>query len=229
MRSPKFPELFDSEKILIRGSSGSLGILATFDDRKLYTPHKITIAIKKSDLPVSFREHREYQSAELKYLLALLNSKLLAFYYQSVFGGFIDVYPNYLKAMPIPEIPKDDQQPLIEKADLMLSANKELYVVTAQFLNLLVNKHQGLKLTEKLSEWSLLSSKDFLKELSKQKIKFPLTEQAEWMVYFEQEKSKANLFRETIDSADKELNKMVYLLYGLTEDEIRIVDDEIRR
>jgi len=98
MRSPKFPELFDSAKIIIRGSSGLIGILATYDERKLYTPHKITIIIDKNNYPNNIEKTKKHS---LKFLLSLLNSKLINFYYQNKFSGFIDVYPNNLKDLPI--------------------------------------------------------------------------------------------------------------------------------
>jgi adenine-specific DNA-methyltransferase len=123
MRSPKFPELFDSKKIIIRGSSGLMGILATYDERKLYTPHKITIVISKNDLPeTDFSEKNS-----LKVLLSLLNSKLFAFYYSNKFGGFIDVYPNNLKELPIIN-PNEKQVKQIEKLvdSILDSRNQEV-------------------------------------------------------------------------------------------------------
>ena len=47
---------------------------------------------------------------------------------------------------------------------------------------------------------------------------------AEWEEYFNQEKRKATEIKEKIDATDKEINQMVYALYGLTEEEIRIVE-----
>jgi hypothetical protein len=75
-----------------------------------------------------------------------------------------------------------------------------------------------------MSKWYLLSYKDFLKELKKQKIKLSLSEQAEWMEYFEDEKTKALAIQSDIDKTDREIDAMVYELYGLTEEEIAIVE-----
>ena len=96
MRSPKFSELFDSEKIILRRSSGLMGILATYDVRKLYTSEKCILIIdNRKD------EDKKSQIISLKVLLACLNSKLIAFYYSNKYGGFIDVYPNNLKELPV--------------------------------------------------------------------------------------------------------------------------------
>jgi hypothetical protein len=124
MRSPKFKELFDSEKIIVRGSSGLLRILAIYDDQKIYTSHKCTMIIRRSDLP---KKHSQYQplfSLELKFFLALINSQLMDFYYESVYGGFIDVYPNNLKELPIPQPSEKSQTLLITLVDRILAKKK---------------------------------------------------------------------------------------------------------
>ncbi len=46
----------------------------------------------------------------------------------------------------------------------------------------------------------------------------------ERMQHFEQEKAKAKAIQQTIDETDKEIDRMVYELYELTEEEIKIVE-----
>ena len=74
------------------------------------------------------------------------------------------------------------------------------------------------------STLSILTFKDFHKELSKQKIKLTLSEEAEWLSYFEEQKAKAKAIQQVIDATDKEIDQMVYELYELTEEEIKIVE-----
>jgi hypothetical protein len=74
------------------------------------------------------------------------------------------------------------------------------------------------------TDWPTLSIADFLKELSNQKIKLSLPEQSEWMQYFEQEKAKANALQQTIAQNYKEIDAMVYALYELTDEEIKIAE-----
>jgi hypothetical protein len=70
---------------------------------------------------------------------------------------------------------------------------------------------------------------DFIKELNKA-IKTakgtPLTkkDEFEWMDLFEENKKKAVELKAEIDKTDKEIDRMVYELYGLSEEEIRIVE-----
>ena len=86
-------------------------------------------------------------------------------------------------------------------------------------------KFENLNLNKKLQDWYNLSYGDFIKELSKQKIKLTLSEEAEWADYFDQEKSKALEIQTKIASTDNEIDQMVYELYGLSEEEIKIVED----
>ena len=46
----------------------------------------------------------------------------------------------------------------------------------------------------------------------------------EWMELFEESKKKVVDLKTQIDQTDKEIDRMVYALYGLTEEEIAIVE-----
>ena len=56
------------------------------------------------------------------------------------------------------------------------------------------------------------------------RIKLSLSEEAEWMQYFNEKKQIAQSLKAEIDKTDKEIDQMVYELYGLTEEEIGIVE-----
>jgi hypothetical protein len=49
-------------------------------------------------------------------------------------------------------------------------------------------------------------------------------EENEWETFFVQEAAKALAIKSKISNTDYEINRMVYELYGLTEEEIRIVE-----
>jgi hypothetical protein len=106
----------------------------------------------------------------------------------------------------------------------MIAKNKELRELLFKFIKLLSSKFSSLKITTKLQDWPSLDFKTFTKELEKQKIKLPLSEQAEWISYFETEKAKATDLKDLITHTDKEIDQAVYQLYGLTPEEIQIVE-----
>ena len=132
---------------------------------------------------------------------------------------------NTLETFTVPEKFGSLESLLENKADIMLSKNKELQSVKQRFLQLLQSKYEGLTFSKKLQDWPCLSCSQFLKELDKQKIKLSLPAQAEWKQYFETEKAKANAIQQLIDTTDKEIDEMVYQLYGLTEEERRMVEE----
>ncbi|HNQ67751.1 MAG TPA: TaqI-like C-terminal specificity domain-containing protein [Bacteroidales bacterium] len=125
MRSAKFIELFESNKIIVRRSSGLLRILAIYDERKIYTSEKCLLIIKKSDLPATHSQYSNKTPLELKYLVAIINSKLIDFYYENVYGGFIDVYPNNLKELPIIIGSKELMESIINHVDKIIKYRKE--------------------------------------------------------------------------------------------------------
>jgi hypothetical protein len=85
------------------------------------------------------------------------------------------------------------------------------------------------KIPSKLENWYNLTFSDFIKELNKA-IKAskgtPLTkkDEFEWMELFEENKKKVVDLKTQIDQTDREIDRMVYALYGLTEEEIAIVE-----
>jgi hypothetical protein len=81
------------------------------------------------------------------------------------------------------------------------------------------------KLPGKLENWYLLSYAEFIKELGKKKVKLSLSEEAEWEDYFNEQKQKALALKSEIDKTDREIDRMVYELYGLTEEEIGVVEN----
>ena len=167
----------------------------------------------------------------LKYILAILNSQLIKSYWLSKYNDNKDLFPKIkgyqLKQLPIKEISLENQQPFIEKANLMLSLNKELQEISEKYQRNLQREFSLEALSKKLQNWYELSFADFLKELSKSKGSRPLglSEKAEWEDYFLQEQQKAISIKSKIEQTDAAIDQMVYELYGLTEEEIEIVEN----
>lgn len=65
---------------------------------------------------------------------------------------------------------------------------------------------------------------EFITELAKKKVKLTLKEEAEWEAYFLEKAKQALALKSEIDKTDKEIDQMVYKLYDLTEEEIKIVE-----
>jgi type I restriction-modification system DNA methylase subunit len=165
----------------------------------------------------------------LKFLLSILNSKLLRFLYESQIneGGkvFAQVKIIYIDPLPIKKISLTEQQPFIEKANSMLILNKELKEQSQKFQRTIQRKFELEELPKKLQDWYKLPYAEFIKELAKKKVKLSLSQEAEWEDYFMQESKKALELKATIDTTDKAIDAMVYELYGLSDEEIALVEN----
>ena len=131
-----------------------------------------------------------------------------------------------LRQFPFKEISLKEQEPFIQKADLMLELNKKLQETKQNFYDELKLE----KLTNKLQKFEELEFDDFIKEYTKsKKIKFAdkLEERNfknDWKALFENDKKEVLEIQNQINITDKEIDQMVYKLYDLTEDEIKIVE-----
>ncbi|MDO5651212.1 MAG: TaqI-like C-terminal specificity domain-containing protein [Moraxella sp.] len=167
-----------------------------------------------------------------KFLLSLLNSKLIEFYLKHIANtsgaGTLRWINNYVKDFPIPEIPLTEQQPFIDKADTMLALNGELQSLLAKFGRMLCREFGLDKLSKRLGAWHTLDFDDFIKELDKElkkhKQKLTLSQKAEWEDYFVKEQAHAHALQQQINTTDDTLNAMVYALYGLGDDEIALIE-----
>ena len=161
-----------------------------------------------------------------KALVAILNSKmgwwLISKYCTQIQNGYQLIW-NYFGLIPISDISETNNN-LEEKADLMLSLNKDLQETAQKFQRTIQRKFNLEDLPKKLQDWYVLTYADFIKELAKKKVKLSLSEEAEWEDYFETESKKAQELKAQIDATDKVIDAMVYELYGLSEEEIEIVE-----
>ncbi len=169
---------------------------------------------------------------ENKSLLGILNSKmgwwLITKYCTQIRGGCQLIW-KYFGQIPIPELNGELDDHVVNIMEL----NNELQKITDSFSELLQSKFDIDKLSRKLESWHDLTFKEFLKELEKARKKarrdcnpLPIQEQAEWMEYFNQQKAKADDLKSQIAQTDSEIDAMVYDLYGLTEEEIRVVEEK---
>ncbi len=156
---------------------------------------------------------------DLLYLLSILNSYLMNIYYKLHYTDK-NVKPIYLKQLPIPNISLTKQQPFIDRADMMLTLNSELHEKSDAFLKNISAKYKIDKITRKLEKWWELDFAEFMKEL---KIKIWLEEQEELMTYFDKRATDVWEIVSQIAATDREIDDMVFELYGLNDEEKRVV------
>jgi type I restriction-modification system DNA methylase subunit len=206
--------IFTNEKILVQRTRRGMKrkLVCYFDYEQYYNLNRISNIVLKNNC------------CNLKYIYILLNSELLDFYFNKYFNEY-EVKPAHLAKLPIKVISTEKQIPFIEKADLILSLNKELQIVALKFQRTIQRKFDLDDLPGKLQNWYFLTYPEFITELVKKKIKLSLTNEAEWESYFLQESKIALDLKSRIEATDKEIDQMVYALYELTNEEIKIVEE----
>ena len=177
----------------------------------------------------------------LEYILSILNSKLFSFI-QVNFNASLqrDDFPAFslrdFKNFSVAKNSIDNQLIFSKKVVLILNYNDNLQEIANLFLNLLESKFNISKSPKKLQNWHELEFREFLKELEKSSKKsakenetaynkLTLSEEAKWMQYFNEQKQKVEELKTEIDKTDREIDQMVYELYGLTQEEIEIVEN----
>ncbi len=154
------------EKIIMQRIGGIL--ISSYDDKQFYTFNSVNNLLLKSN---------EYS---IKYILGILNSKLLKHYYEKNFTNksnlTVNISKTFLDKLPIRNIKfnesdeKQKHDEIVRNVETMLQLNKDLQSAT-------------------------------------------LPEQKEQL-------------QARISYTDKKIDSLVYQLYGLTEEEIRIVEGE---
>lgn len=201
-------------KILLRKTGST--IIACYDESGLY-PEQSAYFI--------YELNTDYHFA-----LAALNSKLCTWFYRSYLVTNIDSTPQIktfdLEKMPIPKATKEQIAELGQKGAAITALIPKINLVSEQFSSLIAAELGMEALTKKLQQPFSLEKSQFLLELEKQikPQKLSLAQKSEWMQHFEAEKAKALALKAEIDRLDAEIDQMVYTLYGLTPDEIAIVE-----
>jgi type I restriction-modification system DNA methylase subunit len=162
---------------------------------------------------------------ENKALLGILNSKmgwwLINKFCTQIQNGCQLIW-KYFGQIPIANT-------TVELSDLVtniLLFNNHLQEQSQKFQRTIQRKFELDDLPKKLQDWYLLSYSEFIKELGKKKIKLSLSQEAEWEEYFTTEAKKVLEIKTQIDATDKAIDKMVYELYGLSEEEIKIIEEK---
>ncbi len=192
--SSKKAEYFNNPKIVVREITGRY-LNASYDTSGYFTNDTTHMILSSGD------------EESMLILLGIINSKLIGWYFRTLFSEDSNLFPkikiNELKEIPIILLTFNQEKKwMVDKVNRMLSMNKELIDLETRFLGLLQEKYMVGDVNKRLKNWSTLNFKDFLTELLKQKIKLSLSEQSEWMQYFEGEKAKAIAIQNLIDKTD---------------------------
>ncbi|MCK4458416.1 MAG: Eco57I restriction-modification methylase domain-containing protein [Methanosarcinales archaeon] len=295
LHRPAFHELLENEKIVISEIANHLK--GTYDNEFYYGNEKVVFVVscwaleKLSDeirrqrkIPNILELPKDTKDITLKFISALINSQLLDFYFVTVVGDLLNVYPDDVRQLPIrrinfitpPEeraalleslkskynatefdkiiqlveecLPKDAEGNFItdeEKSDVvhdllaflaerMIEMNKDKNGEIQGFLEWFEReidaKIETLTNKTKLKQYHDLGFDELLDILKKNKKKIPINLsnrelQGNLKGEFEGSMRKLKPLIERIKKTDWLIDQVVYRLYGLTEEAIRVVEE----
>jgi len=161
LAAPRDPHLFEGERILVRRIVGNT-LISAYTDGDYVTSQLLQIV-------------KPFEQSDTKFLIGIINSKLLAFYFRKKYNRQDITFPEIriyeLSKLPIKKVDKTNQplkDEIVKFVDLILCSHKELRNKT------LAEKSEQLK--------------------------------------------------HRIDHFQNKIDELVYQLYGLTEEEIRVIE-----
>ncbi|PRP66271.1 Eco57I restriction-modification methylase domain-containing protein [Nonlabens agnitus] len=175
-------------------------------------------------------------------LLGVLNSKLISFIFSEISseirGGFLRWKRQYVYNLPIPEnIENLELRHHVQNAQ---NSKLQFDTIIDKFVQYFKIKLNLTNLSRTMRNWHEITFADFLKELNKaikatNKIRskenqseipaLTKLDEMDWMEAFEVKKKEAQELQTQIQQTEKQIDQMVYELYGLTEEEIAIVEN----
>lgn len=208
-------EIFKNEKILIRRTSDKL--IATYDNTGKVCKNTLHCIYKKS----------EYPNLNLKVILGLINSRLLNWKFQHdnfhmVGKPLAETKIIYISRLPI--IYPNDTSEYVSIVDYLLVENQKKYDKIKNFVEFIDNSYMPQKITNKLWEFYKINYDVFIKELKKQKVKLSETMKFELFSLFNKQKKEIEYIENNILKMENRLNRLIYNLYGLTDEEIKRID-----
>jgi adenine-specific DNA-methyltransferase len=110
LMSPKKKENFLNPKLIVREITGA-GLITAYDDQGYFTNDTTHMVLHKSTIT-------------LKYLNAILNSKLMGWFFKKYFGEENEMFPkvkvNEIEDLPIKDLKTENQKPFVDVVEEIL-------------------------------------------------------------------------------------------------------------
>ncbi|SEH04229.1 Eco57I restriction-modification methylase domain-containing protein [Candidatus Venteria ishoeyi] len=167
------------------------------------------------------------------YELGLLNSHLYWFLIKSlcpfVRGGYYEVRSQYIQTLPIPPATEAQKQSIAQIAENCQKIAENRYqkqqAVRRRIPDLCPAEREA-KLNTKLKNWWQLDFPAFRKEIKKAfKQDIPLQDRNDWEHWLTQERATIEALSAQLQQQETVLNNEVYVLFDLTAEEIKLIEN----
>lgn len=180
-----------------------------------------------------FPNTKGYHLQSLEYwLLALLNSKVVNFYLNSICpfvrGGYYEYRSYNVETIPI-SLNEEYHPKLSTFAKQMLENHKKILDNKEKMKNRVQLELSIAKFTGKLEKFYVMEFNEFLKEIYKKtKKRLSLKEQDKWEEYFEEKKKLISGLKDENNLINQKIDSIVYQMYELNDDEIKIIENSLK-
>jgi hypothetical protein len=167
-------------------------------------------------------------------LLAYLNSKLAWFFFSSVTniarGGYLRLRAEFVEQIPIPGASKELAKETIEMSESCTAlATRRLAIQSEVRHRILSDLTPGhARLTGKLENFWMLDFAAFRAEAEKTlRTEIPVKDRGGWEKYLAEKSAEVIKLMAEIEAAERKIDAIVYKLFDLTPDEIRLLEESL--
>jgi hypothetical protein len=165
----------------------------------------------------------------------LLNSRLIWFCFVSTSvvkrGGFREATAQHIGPLPWPDLSEGRRAQLSNLSETCRqSASQSLVIRTGFHHRILADlaPHGRKKVTGKLENFWTLDFDLFRAEVKKAfKIEIPVKDRDGWEKYLSEQSAKVIKLMAEIEAAEREIDAIVYQLFDLTSEEIKLLEDSL--
>lgn len=212
-------ELFDKdEKILWRQTASYLQAVVVKDNR--WFRNTIQGAYLKD----------KYKQLDIYYCLAIINSKLYHYYYTTKIKEQGRVFPQvklaYIKPLPFVIGTVEQQEKASEIAQLISTKNQNFVELRNEAIDF-ISKDLGITKNKHLDDLATLGWNEFSDLLTKQRVKLNVEKKEQLFDWYKKKQAALKNLLSEINQLEIQLDKLVYKIFKLTDEEIRLIEEAV--
>ncbi len=145
-------------------------------------------------------------------------------------GGFIEAEAQYVEMLAIPDMPPTARDRLAALGEANTTAAQTRFEVQSAVRRRILDlaPPERAKLTGKLEDWHELDFSVFRSEVKRAfRVEIPLRERGEWETYLDENRAKVRVLSDQISDAEREIDAIVYSLFGLSAEEIELLEKSL--
>lgn len=215
LAEPRLENVFMGKKLFVRQTGDSL--IATYDEGNI-----------SNNTLHSIYQLENNENISLYYLLGLINSKLLNWYYKivnylEVGKPMAEVKGIYIRKLPIALADDTTMSSIEAYVKELLDACATRCIKKQRFVSFISNAYEPKKISERLENFNEISFKEFCAEMKKQKVKLTASQEMDLLTLFDQYKGEIERLSLTITKMQSSLDDIIFEIYDIPSDIAQII------